>query len=412
MSQTIKKRLQSGIIFTLAMMFLAMGCRDRTDEANASISIKVSSSRGETIFLEKVTLDGPALMDSAKLNQQGEASFSVYIDDFDFFMVHDRSGERILLLVEKGEEAEIYTRVEAFEKDYTVRGSGGSVLLLDLEQKKNKTLAELDSLGQIWIKERYTDDNITRKEFFDSLASGIVTEHKRALGNFIERYPESPAGIIAMYQVLRTGEPLFTYEQDIQVFMKVSESLEAKYPSNPHVRDFARRTGEYQDELDAWQQREALLQPGSIPPPVELFDIRGEKVTLADHAGKYVLLYFWDARKRECWDINAKLVPLYQKFRYKGFEVMGIYTGSDRQLLFNAVRVDGLPWIHLFGNSAVEKQYNVRSVPEMLLIDRDGKVLYRSTNVEELWQKLPWLVPGSGIARDSAAVTTQFKPKT
>jgi len=91
--------------------------------------------------------------------------------------------------------------------------------------------------------------------------------------------------------------------------------------------------------------------------------------------------------------------------------VLGIYTGSDRQLLYNAVRVDGLPWIHLFGNSAVEKQYNVKSVPEMLLVDSDGKVLYRSTTVEELWQKLPWLLPGSGAARDSIAITQDVEPQ-
>jgi peroxiredoxin len=411
MHKMTKKYLFSLTIFALVALMLATGCRNSADEVNASVRVKISSNKGETVYLERVTLDGPLPLDSAKPDQQGEVLFRVHVDDFDFFMLNSKFGDRILFLVEKGENVEIFTKAETFGRDYSVGGSGGSSLILDLEKKRSSTMAKLDSLGKQWIREKYAEDNLAKKVLFDSLASDFISAHKNYLSNFVERYPESPALIIAMYQVIRQGEPFLTYEQDFSVFQKVSESLKQKYPENPHVRDFVRRTREYQEEQEAWQQREAQLQPGSTPPQVELFNIRGEKVALTDHIGKYVLIYFWDARNKESWETNARLAPLYQKFRYKGFEVIGIYTGSDKQLLYNAVRVDGLPWIHLFGNSVVEKQYNLKTIPAMLLIDREGKVLYRGTTVEELWQKLPWLLPGTGAARDSITITPDVEPQ-
>jgi peroxiredoxin len=374
-------------VIVVAMVVIAPGCRNRGDAVNASIRVKVSSSKGETIYLERVTLEGPVTVDSAKADQQGEVHFGVHVDDFDFFMIKSREGDRILLLLEKSEEAEVFTSAGKFGKDYSVSGSGGSSLLLDLEIR------------------RYSDDNVAKKAVFDSIAIDILAAHKAFLVGFLERYPGSPACIIAMYQMIKPGEPLFTYEEDFPLFRTLSESLQKRHPANHHVRDFARRTREYQEEREAWQQREEMLQAGAIPPPVDLFNTQGEKVSLNDFSGKIVLIYFWDARKKESWETNAKLIPLYQQYRYKGFEILGIYIGTDRQLLYNAVKVDGLPWKHLFGNSVVEKQYNVETVPSMLLVDREGRVIHRTITVEQLWQKLPWLLPGSGA--EAATVTHQ-----
>lgn len=395
----IRQSVRFLIIIAIAGIF---GCGRESEPKNASVRVKVRNSGGETLYLEKITLDGTLLLDSARINKQGEVRFEIHTDDFDFLLLGDGGPESILLVVAKDEEVEVFTTQGHFTEEYTLRGSPGSALLRDLEMKKRKTLSRLDSIGQAWMQERYSDDNMEKKILFDSIAEEVIENHRRFLRNFTDKYPESPALIIAAYQVLRAGQPFLTYESDYDLFLSISESLHSAFPDNTHVRDFRRRTLEYKEELTAFREREELLQPGRVAPEISLFDIRGERRSLASYEGKFVLIYFWDARKQESWEFNRQLAGLYQKYRYRSFEILGIYTGDDKQLYYNAIRVDGLPWVHLFGNSVVEKQYNVTKVPVMLLVDREGKIIQRNITIEELAGKLPYILPTPRVAQDTA----------
>lgn len=385
------------------MMMILSGCGSDHDEMNVNIRVKVKSNKGEIIFLERISIDGTSFIDSSKVNNQGEAVFNLITNDFEFLLISDGSMDQIMLLVEKDEKVDIFTSSGKFGREYTLNGSAGSELLKELDLRKQAALQKLDSLGQLWIKERYSVDNVAQKEIFDHIADSIINSHKAYLNAFIERYPESPATIIAAYQVLVQGQPLFSYEHDYSLFHSVAESLFKIFPYNMHVKDFRRRTLEYIQDLEAFQAREEALLPGLPAPDFHLFNVQGERVSLSSQTGKYVLIYFWDARKQESWEYNRKLAGLYNLYRYRGFEILGIYTGDDKQLYYNAIRIDGLPWIHLFGNSVVEKSFNVVKTPSMLLVDKEGKILDRSITLEQLANKLAWTLPGTKANKADSA---------
>ena len=85
-------------------------------------------------------------------------------------------------------------------------------------------------------------------------------------------------------------------------------------------------------------------------------------------------------------------------YRYRGFEIMGIYVGDDRQMFSDIIGGDQLPWIHLFSNTGVEKDYNVlRKEPQMVLVGRDGNILQRHVDVDELALLLPRLMPSAAV---------------
>lgn len=382
-------------IFLITFLLIFSGCRDKEHDNNTFIRVKVKESNGEMLYLEKITLDGSVLTDSGRVDKRGEVNFSFYTPDFEFFLIGDNSGKKILLLAEAGQEITIFTTSGKYGEDYNVNGSGGSSLLIELDRQKALTLATLDSLGQEWIKIKYDSNYLAKKELFDTISRQEITKHKDWLLSFIERYSESPATIIAAYQVLRPGMNLFTLEDDFVVFKSISESLGNLYPENIHVIDFLKRTEEYRKEKEAFEAREKLLQPGMPAPFFSLVNKNGEKTSLSSFTGKYVVIYFWDARRQECWEINRQLAELYQNYRYRGFEILGIYYGEDKQLFLNAIRIDGLPWVHLFSNTIVEKDYNVRNNPMMILVDQEGKIMHRELKAEELARRLYWIFPTS-----------------
>jgi peroxiredoxin len=392
------------LISTLIIPLLFTCCQRKGHDHNVHIALKVKGSRGEMIYLEKVTIDASVLLDSMPINKKGEVSFSLHTSDFEFVMAGNRKGKKILLLAEKGQNIQVFTAAGLYGDQYTVQGSAGSTLLHKLEQQKGSVLQKIDSLGQAWLKERYTGDHLERKVLFDSLLGSIMEEHKSWLLEFLQKYNESPAMIVALYQTFRPGQPVLTMEGYLPAFQNIATTLAPLYPSNDHVKDLIRRVDDFVKEQEAYQQRETQLRAGNQAPPVSLFNTRGEKVTLEAYQGRVVLLYFWDARKRESWDLNKQLADLHRQYRARGFEILGIYTGEDKQLYFNAIQIDGLPWVHLLGNTHTVNLYNVKEVPSMLLIDREGKVLHRTISFTELAAKLPWILPAQGVALPGASV--------
>ena len=87
---------------------------------------------------------------------------------------------------------------------------------------------------------------------------------------------------------------------------------------------------------------------------------------------------------------NGDLKQLYQQYKDKGFEILGIAYENGASLQeqkkswLQAVTEDGLPWIQLLNNEGADKQdivklYGISAFPTKILLDKEGKILARYT---------------------------------
>lgn len=129
---------------------------------------------------------------------------------------------------------------------------------------------------------------------------------------------------------------------------------------------------------------------GFSPAEFTVTDKNGQKVSLSDYKGKYVLIYHWGLCPGTFW-VNPKIMDLYQKYHEKGFEVLG-FTRAD---LLNSLqgssdefkkdeRVQGLlnhPWTTVYtedeGNGFIAKDLYFSGVPILMLISPEGVTLVR-----------------------------------
>ncbi len=118
-------------------------------------------------------------------------------------------------------------------------------------------------------------------------------------------------------------------------------------------------------------------------------------------AGKVVLVDFWATWCGPCRAEIPNMKQEYEKYRAKGFEVVGVSLDDDRDALVKFVQTEEIPWPILFdksedGGNALATFYGIRGIPQLILIGRDGNVITLNARGPKLSEELEKLFKDAG----------------
>src|SRR6185312_5922417 len=121
-------------------------------------------------------------------------------------------------------------------------------------------------------------------------------------------------------------------------------------------------------------------------------DTTGKPVQFADFKGKYVLVDFWASWCGPCRAENPNVLKAYNKYKDKGFTVVGISLDEKGDKWKKAIRDDHMPWDELSDlkgwKNDVSEYFGIQGIPSNLLVDPSGKIVARDLRGEALDQKL------------------------
>ena len=128
---------------------------------------------------------------------------------------------------------------------------------------------------------------------------------------------------------------------------------------------------------------------GNIVPDFTVMSQTGDSLSLYPVKGKLKLLVFWEATDLACREENVNLLDMYQKYHLRGLEIVSISRDSNVQVWEKAINTDGMFWKQgIDSSSVVFDHYHVQTVPYILLLDEENKIIAKGLKGKALQKKI------------------------
>ena len=137
---------------------------------------------------------------------------------------------------------------------------------------------------------------------------------------------------------------------------------------------------------------------GQKAPEFTLNDVNDKPLALSSKIGKSKLLLvdFWAAWCGPCRAENPNVVKVYNEFKTKGFDVMGVSLDRKKEDWLKAIEKDQLTWTHVsdlkYWSSEAARLYAVNSIPANFLLDESGTIIAKNLRGEALANKVKELL--------------------
>lgn len=204
-------------------------------------------------------------------------------------------------------------------------------------------------------------------------------EVKIALENYIKTHSKSPISGYAIYFNYQNSQaPIEELEKMVNLLDKSTENT--KYGKLGREK--------------LTQMRGTMIGYPAIN--FAQADPNGKMVNLTDFKGKYVLVDFWASWCGPCRAENPNVVNAYNKYKDKGFTVLGVSFDQNKDAWIKAIATDNLTWSQIsdlkgWANEA-GKLYGISSIPQNLLLDKEGKIVAKNLRGAELDAKLEEII--------------------
>jgi thiol-disulfide isomerase/thioredoxin len=150
----------------------------------------------------------------------------------------------------------------------------------------------------------------------------------------------------------------------------------------------------FPESLEAKKAAGALRRLDCVGKSISLrgTTISGTAFDLSRSLGKYTVIQYWATWCEPCTQDMKTLQTLLQQYGARGLTVVGVNLDAERKDAELYVQRSRIPWPQLYEPGGLHSRYalemGVLTLPVMLLVDAQGRVISRSLHISQLEEEL------------------------
>ena len=367
------------VFFALAVLGMA-SCSEKKFHVEGSIT----NAKDSVLYLENISLMGPEVIDSVRLDADGKFSLAGEAQQAPEFYRLRISDQIISLSIDSTETVTINAAYPQMASQYEVSGSENCSKIKELALRQMQLQQRAIAINR--------SESLTIEQANDSIRA-IINQYKEEVKReYIFPDPAKPYAYFALFQAL--GNMLIfnprSNPDDIKVFAAVATSWDTFWPDAERGKNLHNIAIEGMKNVRTIEAEQAkTIDPAKIQTSgvidIALNDNKGQVRKLTDLKGQVVLLDFHVFGQKDSPARILALRELYNKYHAKGFEIYQVSLDGDEH--FWKQQTAALPWISVRNDGSDDSfltLYNVQTLPEFFLIDRGNNLVSRSQQIDDV----------------------------
>lgn len=376
-------------VFSIALLVVAVLNFTACNKQKFNVNGTISEAKDSILYFENMSLNGPEVVDSVRLNADGVFHFSAKATGSPEFYRLRIAGQIINVAADSTENITIKAAFPTMSDGYEVSGSEECSKIKELALMQIRLQTQIDAIA------KSPDLGIDAVE--DSVAKVLDVYKNNVKLNYIFKQPMKAYAYFALFQTVVLGDAnvlIFnprSSSADVKVFAAVATSWDTYYPQslrgeNLHNIAIAGMKNVRIIHNEAAQSIDADKVDVSGLIDIALRDNKGRLRRLKELKGRVVMLDFHLFASEGSLKRIMMLRDLYNKYHAMGFEIYQVSVDPDEH--FWKQQTAALPWISVRDEAGVRSSnlvnYNVQSLPTFFLIDRNNVLQKRDAQIKDL----------------------------
>lgn len=369
-----------------AVVLAALSIASCNNNNKFTVEGQIAGAKDSVLYFENVGLEGINVLDSVKLNDNGDFSFSQDATTAPEFYRLRIADQIINVSIDSTETVQVKGQYPGMASNYTISGSE------NCEKIRELALKQIDLQAKAIALQSNTELGIAKAN--DSIQSMINAYKEEVKRNYIYKEPYKAYAYFALFQAI--GNYLIfnprANKEDIKAFAAVATSWDTYYPHaerGQNLHNIAIEGMKNQRIVEA-QNADIQIEASKVQEAgvldIALLDNKGNMRHLTDLKGQVVLLDFHVFALKDSPARIIQLRELYNKYHAQGLEIYQVSLDSDEH--FWKQQTAALPWISVRDEDGAGSQrlalYNIQAVPDFFVIDRGNNLVKRAAQIADL----------------------------
>lgn len=370
----MKKQITYIILLILSFLTI-VSCGDKRDRF--SLEGRIRNTDAKRIYIIYRGVNNILQADTVPLSKNGYFKMSGKIDSIAVATIYLNRNQWTSVFVRKGDDVSVTADANYMDLSQA-RGGRLNEELSDYKRSIKTLLTEKGNINRAVI-ESFKNEEVgtTVSEALDPKLTNIKHALTISAENYIKKNPRSPVSTVIILDFL-------CREENVEKMSKVLTMLEGP-AENFYLTNFLNEMSRNMQNVDIGKQA----------PDFTIEDVIGNKVSLSDFKGKYVLLHFWistDPFSRI--QTRYDMADIYDNYKdHKDFSLLGISADGNRTSWTEALKQDNMIWQNVCDlqglNSEIIRSYGLIFVPKNFLIDPDGMIIAGDVDLNNLKSIIP-----------------------